>query len=86
MGIIIKNGQAEAKIRRLAKRTGKSLTAAVEHAVDERLQRLGPAKRKGRVNRKRLAEHLAYFRSLPNINENLTDEEIIGYDENGVPI
>jgi antitoxin VapB len=86
MGIIIKNGQAEAKIRRLAKRTGESLTAAVEHAVDERLQRLGPAKRKGRVNRKRLAEHLAYFRSLPNINENLTDEEIIGYDENGVPI
>jgi antitoxin VapB len=85
MGIIIKNGQAEAKIRRLAKRTGESLTAAVEHAVDERLQRLGPAKRKGRVNRKRLAEHLAYFRSLPNINENLTDEEIIGYDENGVP-
>jgi antitoxin VapB len=86
MGIIIKNGQAEAKIRRLAKRTGESLTAAVERAVDERLQRLGPAKRKGRVNRKRLAEHLAYFRSLPNINENLTDEEIIGYDENGVPI
>lgn len=86
MGIIIKNGQAEAKIRRLAKRTGELLTAAVEHAVDERLQRLGPAKRKGRVNRKRLAEHLAYFRSLPNINENLTDEEIIGYDENGVPI
>jgi hypothetical protein len=35
---------------------------------------------------KRLAEHLAYFRSLPKINENLTDEEIIGYDENGVPI
>jgi antitoxin VapB len=86
MGIIIKNGQAEAKIRRLAKRTGESLTAAVEHAVDERLQRLGPAKRKGRVNRKRLAEHLAYFRSLPNINETLTDDEIIGYDENGVPI
>jgi antitoxin VapB len=86
MGIIIKNGQAEAKIRRLAKRTGESLTAAVEHAVDERLQRLGPARRKGRVNRKRLAEHLAYFRSLPDINENLTDEEIIGYDENGVPI
>jgi antitoxin VapB len=86
MGIIIKNGQAEAKIRRLAKRTGESLTSAVERAVEERLQRLGPAKRKGRVNRKRLAEHLAYFRSLPKINEDLTDEEIIGYDENGVPI
>lgn len=85
MGIIIKNGKAEAKIRKLAKRTGETLTAAVERAVDERLSRLGPAQRKGRVNRRLLAKHLAYFRSLPNINENLSDEEIIGYDENGVP-
>ena len=85
MGIIIKNGQAEAKIRRLAKRTGETLTAAVERAVDERLVRLGSPKHKGRVNREKLAERLAYFRSLPNINEDLTDEEIIGYDENGVP-
>jgi antitoxin VapB len=85
MGIIIKNGQAEAKIRRLAKRTGETLTAAVEHAVEERLSRLGPQKRKGRVNREKLAEHLAYFNSLPKINEDLTDDEIIGYDENGVP-
>ncbi|MGC1777238.1 MAG: type II toxin-antitoxin system VapB family antitoxin [Xanthobacteraceae bacterium] len=86
MGIIIKNGQAEAKIRRLAKRTGETLTAAVERAVDERLSRLGTPKRKGRVNREALARNLAYFRSLPKINEGLTDEEIIGYDENGVPV
>jgi len=85
MGIIIKNGKAEAKIRKLAKRTGETLTAAVEHAVDERLSRLGPAQRRGRVNRKRLAKHLAYFRSLPRINKHLSDEEIVGYDENGVP-
>lgn len=86
MGIIIKNGQTEAKICRLAKRTGETLTTAVERAVDDRLSRLGAPKRKGRVNRKKLAEHLAYFRSLPKINEHLTDEEIIGYDKNGVPI
>ncbi|MGC1250484.1 MAG: type II toxin-antitoxin system VapB family antitoxin, partial [Xanthobacteraceae bacterium] len=69
-----------------AKRTGETLTTAVERAVDDRLSRLGAPKRKGRVNRKKLAEHLAYFRSLPKINEHLTDEEIIGYDKNGVPI
>jgi antitoxin VapB len=85
MGIIIKNGKAEAKIRRLAKRTGETLTSAVERAVDERLERLGSPKRKGRVDRQKLAETLAYFRSLPTINEDLSDEEIIGYDENGVP-
>ncbi len=86
MGIIIKNGKAEAKIRRLAKRTGETLTAAVERAIDERLSQLGSPTRKGRVNREALAKHLAYFRSLPKINEDLTDEQIVGYDENGVPI
>ena len=30
-------------------------------------------------------EFLAYFDSLPTINEHLTDDEIIGYDENGLP-
>jgi len=85
MGIIVKNPNTERKIRKLAARTGESLTAAIDHAVDERLERLGPQKRKGRVNRKRLAELFAYFDSLPKINEHLTDNEIIGYDENGLP-
>jgi antitoxin VapB len=85
MGVIVKNPATEAKIRKLAARTGESLTEAIDHAVDERLERLGPQKRKGRVDRKRLAELIAYFNSLPKINEHLTDEEIIGYDENGLP-
>jgi antitoxin VapB len=85
MGVIVKNPATEAKIRKLAARTGESLTEAIDHAVEERLERLGPPKRKGRVNRKRLAELIAHFNSLPKINEHLTDEEIIGYDENGLP-
>ncbi len=85
MGIIVKNRDTEKKIRKLAARTGESLTAAIDQAVEERLQRLTPQKRKGRVNRKRLADLLAYFDSLPKINEHLTDDEIIGYDENGLP-
>jgi len=86
MGVIVKNRATEAKIRKLAARTGESLTEAIDHAVEERLERLGPAKRKGRVDRKRLAKLLAYFDSLPKINEHLTDDEIIGYDENGLPV
>lgn len=85
MGIIVKNPDTERKIRKLAARTGESLTAAIDHAVEERLERLGPPKRKGRVDRKRLAKVLAYFDSLPKINEHLSDDEIIGYDENGLP-
>ena len=86
MGVIIKNSATEAKIRRLAKRTGESLTAAIDRAVDERLAKLGPAPRKqGRIDRKKLAVVLAYFDSLPKTNERRTDEEIIGYDKRGLP-
>jgi hypothetical protein len=77
--------QAEAKIRKLAKRTDETLTAAVERAVDERLTRLGPATSKGHVNRKKLAKRLAYFSSLPKINEQMTDDESVRYDESGLP-
>jgi len=84
--VLIKRPKAVAKIRKLAKRTGESLTDAVERAVDELLAQLGPSRaKKGRVDRKKLAELLAYFDSLPRINEDLTDDEILGYDENGLP-
>ena len=43
------------------------------------------ARRNGLANRKQLAELLAYFDSLPKTNEHLSDEEIIGYDEQGLP-
>ena len=85
MGIFIRNETTERKVRRLARRTGQTLTAAIDHAVDAQLAALGPAKKKGRVDRKKLAELYAYFDSLPKINEHLTDDEIIGYDEHGLP-
>ncbi len=86
MDVLIKRPKAVAKIRKLAKRTGETLTDAVERAVDERLAKLGPSRaKKGRVDRKKLAELLAQINSFPRINEDLTDEEILGYDENGLP-
>lgn len=51
MGLNIKKPAVEAKIRRLAERTGESLTDAIDNAVEEKLARLeredakkGPAK------------------------------------------
>ena len=86
MDVLIKRSTAVAKIRKLAKRTGETLTDAVERAVEDRLAKLGPERRKkGRGDREKLAELLAYFDSLPRINEHLTDDEIIGYDEYGLP-
>jgi antitoxin VapB len=83
--VLIKRPSAVAKIRRLAKRTGETLTDAVERAVDERLSRVPPPHRKkGRIDRKKLAELLEYFDSLP-VDDPRSHEEIIGYDEHGVP-
>jgi hypothetical protein len=52
LGILIRNSQTEAKIRKLAKRTRRSLTAAIDHAVDQELANLArPRPRKGYVDR-----------------------------------
>jgi antitoxin VapB len=85
MSILIRNPKTEKKIRQLAKRKGVTLTDAVDRAMDNELAQLGPARKRRKVDRKRLAELLAYFDSLPKINEHLTDDEIIGYDEHGLP-
>ncbi len=82
MGVIIKNPSVEKKIRRLAKRTGETLTTAVERAVEERLARLPP--KKGRVDWERAKKLLEYFDSLP-VDDPRTPDEIIGYNEYGVP-
>jgi hypothetical protein len=85
LDVRIKRPTAVAKIRRLAKRTRETLTDVVERAVDERLARLRPARRKkSNVDRKKLAELLRCFDSLP-IDDPRPHDETIGYDENGVP-
>ena len=85
MGIFIRNSKTEAKVLKLAKRTRRSLTAAIDHAVEQELARMPrPSPRKGHVDREKLAEVLAYFDSLP-VDDPRSHEEIIGYDEHGVP-
>jgi antitoxin VapB len=64
-----------------ARRTGETMTAIPRVIAERGL----PARTKSRIDRKRLAELLAYFNSLPKFNEHLTDEEIIGYDAHGLP-
>jgi len=83
MSVLIKDADADRAIRRLAARTGETLTEAVRIAADERFARL--PKSKGRIDREELERVLARIRSYPTANEHLTDDEIIGYDENGLP-
>jgi antitoxin VapB len=85
MAILIKDQEADQMIRTLAERTGESITDAVKQAVRERLEHVPLNEDEIAARKRRLAEHYAYFDSLPTINEHLTDDEIIGYDENGLP-
>ena len=83
MAVIIKDQEADKLIRELAERTGESITESVKMAVWERLQRVPLNEDQIAARKRRLAELLAYFDSLPTTNEHLTDDEIIGYNEQG---
>ncbi len=85
MAILIKDKETDEMIRTLAERTGESITEAVKTAVRQRLQSTSRSEQEIAERKRKLAEVLAYFDSLPRINEDLTDDEIIGYDENGLP-
>jgi antitoxin VapB len=86
MAVIIEDEETDRLVRQLAERAGETIDVAVRRAVFDRLQRI-PLNEDEIARRKRtLAEVLAYFDSLPRINEHLTDDELIGYDENGLPV
>lgn len=84
MTVLIKDPAADRVIRELAARTGETITDAVKIAAEERLARLSPPKT-GRIDMEKVRKLLAEIDALPKINAHLTDDEIIGYDENGVP-
>ena len=84
MAILIKDEEADEMIRTLAARTGESITEAVKTAVRNRLQSIPRSEEEIAERKRKLTEVLAYFDSLPRINEDLTDDEIIGYDEHGL--
>ncbi len=83
MALSIKNTEAERLARELASRTGESITKAIIVALRERLKR-----EKGRRRAGNLAEELLEIgrrcAALPELDRRSADE-IIGYDELGLP-
>jgi antitoxin VapB len=83
MALNIKNPAVDALARRLAETTGESITNAVLKALREQLQR-----EEGRRRTRSLADELAEIghrcASLPDLDTR-SAEEILGYDEIGVP-
>lgn len=83
MALSIKNQETERLARQVAQETGESLTEAIEHALAERLQRL-QQKRRGRLLTEKLEDILRRVDRLPERDDRPTDE-ILGYDEHGMP-
>ena len=82
MALSIKTEEADRLARELAAETHESLTDAVTIALRERLERVRSARRGDVVSRlERLAAELATF----PVADDRTSDEIIGYDEHGVP-
>jgi antitoxin VapB len=83
MPISIKNDQTELLARKLAQLTGETLTEAVRASVAERYDRLRRA-RSGRSLADELNEIALRCAKRPIISK-LTADEILGYDEQGIP-
>lgn len=83
MALSIKHEEADRLARELADRTGETLTEAVVVALRERLARV-----RGRTQARPLREELAAIRArvatLPVLDPRPGDE-ILGYDEHGLP-
>ena len=83
MALSIKSPEADQLARELVAATGESLTEAVEKAIRERLERQVHGVRSRRIHH-RLDALRAELRALPVVDARAADD-IIGYDEDGLP-
>lgn len=83
MALNIKDEETDRLARELAEATGETITGAVATALRERLERL-----RARSGRRSLGDELEEiverFATLPVLDDR-SPEEIIGYDEHGLP-
>ncbi len=82
MALSIKNPLAEKLARKVAEESGDSITQAIIHSLEERLERL-----KGRRQATGIEEEIIRIsercHSLPDLDDR-SAEEILGYDERGL--
>lgn len=83
MALSIKNPQAEELLTKLTQFTGETKTEAITRALQERLDRL-----RGQDRKKSIVETVLEIArecdKLPEL-DNRSAEEILGYDEDGLP-
>lgn len=80
MALSIKSDRADQLARELAALTGESITDTVITSLERRL-----AEERRRRRRRSVDDLVERFRELPVLDPRSADE-IIGYDENGLPV
>ncbi|MBX9459693.1 MAG: type II toxin-antitoxin system VapB family antitoxin [Rhizobium sp.] len=83
MALSIKDPETERLARALAERTGETITVATRRALEDRLRRTGSEARKAALLEDMAASRRRWS-ALPILDSRSADE-IIGYDENGLP-
>jgi len=79
----IKNHATERLARQVADETGESITEAIQKSLEERWQRL-KARRRARVLSRQVEDILQRVDAMPT-QDNRSPDEILGYDEHGLP-
>ncbi len=83
MALSIKNNEVERLTRTMAEQTGESLTQVILTALRDRWERLS-GRREVPDLRQEVQRIQARMAGLPRLDHR-TDEEILGYDSDGVP-
>lgn len=83
MALNIKDDTTDKLAREVAERAGETITQAIRIALEERLQRLS-GRQRAATQREKVNEILQRIDALPRKTD-LTDDEILGYDEHGIP-
>jgi antitoxin VapB len=83
MALSIKSIETERLAREVAAKTGESLTGAIQKSLEERLERL-KQQRRSQILASQLEDILRRVDQLP-ILDSRTADEIVGYDEQGLP-
>ncbi len=83
MPLSIKNDATERLARQVASATGESLTEAIHKALQERWLQLR-AKRRSSILADQLEDLLRRVDAMPTLDSR-PEDEILGYDEHGLP-
>jgi antitoxin VapB len=83
MAINIEDVETESLAREVAQRAGETIPDAIRKSLQERLQRLA-GRSAAPTKRDKLNEILNRVDALPKLDSRI-DDEVLGYDENGIP-